>query len=174
MHWLDLITVRSLRPGRHRAVLLAAGASVPGALGRNGITRHKREGDGASPAGTWPLRYVLYRADRVTRPLTGLPVRLLAQTDGWCDCPADRHYNQLVQHPYGASAEALWRDDSLYDIVVVLGYNDDPPHPGLGSAIFFHLSETYAPTAGCVAIARADMLRLLRRCGPTTRLRIGG
>lgn len=174
MRRLDLITVRSLRPGRHRAVLNAGGMCVPAAVGRTGITTRKREGDGASPAGTWPLRYVLYRPDRVARPTTGLPVRALAQTDGWCDCPGDRRYNRAVELPYGASAEAMWRDDHLYDFVVVLGYNDDPPHPGRGSAIFFHLAEAYAATAGCVAISRADMVRLLGRCGPGTRLHIGG
>ena len=174
MHWLDLIRVHSLRPGRHRAVMLAAGASLQAAVGRSGITRCKREGDGASPAGTWPLRHVLYRADRIARPKTGLPVQALSTDDGWCDCREDRRYNRPVKLPYGASAEALWRDDGVYDILVVLGYNDDPPHSGLGSAIFLHLAEAHnAPTAGCVAVSRRDMVRLLTRCGPMTHLQIG-
>jgi L,D-peptidoglycan transpeptidase YkuD (ErfK/YbiS/YcfS/YnhG family) len=95
--------------------------------------------------------------------------------DGWCDAPNDPQYNRPVQLPYGASAEALWREDALYDLVVVLGYNDDPPRPGLGSAIFFHLAtREFGPTEGCVAIPRAAMTRLLAVCGPATRLEITG
>jgi L,D-peptidoglycan transpeptidase YkuD (ErfK/YbiS/YcfS/YnhG family) len=170
---LDLITVVPVQAGHYRGVLTAGQRHIPCALGRAGVTDRKREGDGASPAGTWPLRYVLFRPDRVDRPTTGLAVQALAATDGWCDCPADRRYNRPVQLPYQASAETLWRDDGLYDIVVVLGYNDDPPRSGLGSAIFFHLaSPDLGPTEGCVAVSRADMVGLLARCGPETCLRI--
>ena len=172
---LDLITVRQQGPEPHRGILSADGTALPCALGRSGITRSKREGDGATPAGTWPLREVLYRPDRVERPDTALAVHAISPADGWCDAPGDPQYNRPVQLPYGASAEALWRDDALYDLVVVLGYNDDPPRPGLGSAIFFHLATPeFGPTEGCVAIARAEMIRLLAACGPATRFAITG
>jgi L,D-peptidoglycan transpeptidase YkuD (ErfK/YbiS/YcfS/YnhG family) len=172
---LDLITVRPEGPERHRGLLSAGDAVLPCALGRSGVTRRKREGDGASPAGTWPLRHVLYRPDRIDRPVTKLAVQAISPADGWCDDPADPAYNRPVQLPYGASAEALWRDDGLYDVVVVLGYNDDPPRAGLGSAIFFHLATSdLAPTAGCIAVNRTGMLQLLSRCGPGTRLEIVG
>lgn len=172
---LDLITVRPEGPERHRGLLSAGDTVLPCALGRSGVTRRKREGDGASPAGFWPLRHVLFRPDRIARPVTKLAVQTISPADGWCDDPADPAYNRPVQLPYGASAEALWRDDGLYDVVVVLGYNDDPPRAGLGSAIFFHLATPdLAPTAGCVAVDRADMLQLLSRCGPGTRLEIVG
>jgi L,D-peptidoglycan transpeptidase YkuD (ErfK/YbiS/YcfS/YnhG family) len=172
---IDLITVRPLGTQRHCGRMTAGEKVMPCALGRSGVTRAKREGDGASPAGTWPLRHVLFRPDRLDRPVTALAAYALSPTDGWCDDPADRRYNRPVQLPYAASAEALWRDDGLYDLLVVLGYNDDPPRPGLGSAIFFHLAAPdLAPTAGCVAVQRADMLWLLSRCGPGTRLEIVG
>ena len=172
---LDLFTARPHGPEPHRGLLSAGELELPCALGRTGVTHAKREGDGASPAGIWPLRHVLFRPDRVARPDTGLPLHALSPTDGWCDDPADPCYNRPVQLPYEASAETLWRDDELYDLVVVLGHNDDPPAPGLGSAIFFHLAAPdFAPTAGCVAVHRADMLRLLARCGPGTRLEITG
>ena len=172
---IDLITVRPEGPERHRGLLSAGDTVLACALGRSGVTRRKREGDGASPVGVWPLRLVLYRPDRIDRPVTKLDVQPISPADGWCDDPADPRYNRPVPLPYGASAEALWRDDGLYDLVVVLGYNDDPPRAGLGSAIFFHLATPdFAPTAGCIAVTRTGMLQLLPRCGPETRLEIVG
>ena len=108
------------------------------------------------------MRQVLYRADRIARPATSLPVAPIAVNDGWCDAPGDINYNGRVLHPYPASAERLWLEAAIYDLIVVLGYNDRPPEPGLGSAIFMHIAHPdYAPTAGCVALARADLVRLL-------------
>ena len=173
MPQLDLISVRPHGDQPHCGRLTAGEIVLPCALGRSGVTEAKREGDGASPVGTWPLRYVLFRPDRIDRPATALSVRAISPDDGWCDDPADPRYNCPVQLPYGARAETLWRDDELYDIVVVLGYNDDPPRPGLGSAIFFHLATPeFAPTAGCVAVHRPEMVRLLALCGPGTKLEI--
>ena len=172
---LDLITVRAVGPEPHFGRLSAGGMVLPCALGRSGVSARKREGDGASPAGIWPLRRVLFRPDRSARPVTKLAVATISPDDGWCDDPVDTHYNRPVRLPYKASAETLWRDDELYDLVVVLGYNDDPPRAGLGSAIFFHLATPdLGPTAGCIAVERADMIRLLALCGPGTRLEIVG
>src|SRR5579864_3984544 len=83
----------------------------------------KREGDGRTPLGVWPLRRVLYRPDRRPPPTTALSVAPLAPDDGWCDAPADAAYNRPVKLPYPASAEALWRDGHIYDLIVVLGHN---------------------------------------------------
>jgi L,D-peptidoglycan transpeptidase YkuD (ErfK/YbiS/YcfS/YnhG family) len=94
-------------------------------------------------------------------------VRPIRPADGWCDAPADGNYNRRVKLPYSASHERLWRDDALYDLVVVLGYNDRPRSLGRGSAIFMHLARPgYVPTAGCIALSRADMLKLLARLKP--------
>jgi L,D-peptidoglycan transpeptidase YkuD (ErfK/YbiS/YcfS/YnhG family) len=136
------------------------------ALGRGGVldAALKREGDGASPLGAWPIRRVLYRPDRGAPPATALPCAALEPDDGWCDDPGDGAYNRPVKHPYSASAERLWREDGIYDVIVVLGHNDDPVRPGAGSAIFLHLARPdYAPTEGCVALARADLEILLAR-----------
>ena len=149
------------------------GGRVRAALGRSGLTHTKREGDGATPIGIFPLRCLLYRPDRLPQPRTGLPVSAIHPSDGWSDDPRDMLYNQLVQlpHPYGH--ERLWRDDGVYDLIVPLGYNDDPPIPGLGSAIFLHCARPdYSPTEGCVAIALPDLLRLLAECGPAARIEI--
>ena len=132
------------------------------ALGRNGVSATKREGDGVTPAGRFPLRFVLYRPDRETALRTALSSRALAPSDGWCDAPADPAYNRLVRLPYPASAESLWRDDHAYDLIVPLGYNDVSVVPGSGSAIFLHLATPdFTPTAGCVALARDDLLAVL-------------
>ncbi len=133
----------------------------------------KREGDGATPAGVMALRRVLYRADRLAPPETALPCAPIERSDGWCDAPADPAYNRPVRLPHASGAEALWRDDGLYDVLVVLGWNDDPVAPGRGSAVFLHAAAPgYAPTRGCVALARDDLLALLREVGPETRLRV--
>ncbi len=132
------------------------------ALGRGGIQRNKREGDGATPAGLYPLRQLLYRADRLARPDSNLAMAEIQPLDGWCDAPSDAAYNKAVTLPHGASAEAMWRADELYDLVIVTGHNDDPVVPGRGSAIFIHVARPdYGPTEGCVALSRQDLLALL-------------
>ncbi len=142
-------------------------------LGRSGINTKKREGDGATPTGRFPLRRVLYRADRGPAPKTSLTLGTIAPDDGWCDAPEDTHYNQPVHLPYPASAESMWRDDGLYDVVVVIGHNDDPVIAGAGSAIFMHVAtDTGEPTAGCVALTLADLLEILKLAGPETTIEI--
>ena len=148
--------------------------AVPCAVGRSGVAADKREGDGATPAGCFALRRVLYRADRLEAPDTALPRGPIGRDYGWCDDPASGEYNRLVRLPFEASAERLWRDDGIYDVIVVLGHNDQPPRPGKGSAIFLHVARPgYGPTEGCVALALGDLLRLLGDCTGNDRLCIG-
>ena len=134
------------------------------ALGKGGViaAADKREGDGKSPLGVWAIRRVLFRPDKGGRPETRLPTKALERDDGWCDAPGDPAYNRAVKLPHPASAEQMWREDDVYDLVCILAHNDDPPVPGLGSAIFMHLARPgYEPTEGCVALSREDMLELL-------------
>ena len=135
---------------------------MPCTIGRGGVCAavDKREGDGCTPLGSWPVRGVLLRPGKAVADGIGLPWRWIREGDGWSDDPADPAYNRPVQLPRAFSAESLLRDDDAYDVIVVLGHNDAPPVPGQGSAIFFHLSEG-RPTAGCVAVERAEMLKLL-------------
>ena len=145
------------------------------ALGRSGVVGkgQKREGDGASPAGTWPMRRVFYRPDRVERPQTALPCVPLHVRDGWCDAPDHPLYNRPVTLPFPARHEELWREDHVYDLIVELGYNDDPVVPGFGSAIFLHLARNdYRGTEGCIALAKEHMLAVLSLSGPGTLLEI--
>jgi L,D-peptidoglycan transpeptidase YkuD (ErfK/YbiS/YcfS/YnhG family) len=141
------------------------------ALGRGGIRRDKREGDGVTPIGSWPMRRLLYRPDRVARPETRLPISAIAEHDGWCDAPDDLNYNEPVLLPYAASAELLWRMDHVYDLIVPLGYNDAPVVAGAGSAIFLHVARPdYRPTEGCVALAVADLLMVLAAADTASRV----
>ncbi len=169
------MTIRATAQSGHAGLLYAFGHVFECAIGANGVTADKREGDHASPAGRFALREVLFRADRLDRPATGLPVRAIALTDGWCDAPDDPAYNRPVTLPYGASAESLWRADGVYDLIVVIGYNDAPVRPGRGSAIFMHVStDGYGPTEGCVALARNDLLTVLARLEPGAEIEILG
>jgi L,D-peptidoglycan transpeptidase YkuD (ErfK/YbiS/YcfS/YnhG family) len=141
------------------------------ALGRGGIRALKREGDGGTPLGRFPVREVLYRADRMPRPRTLLPLRAIRDGDGWCEDPADRNYNRLVKLSPRSDADRLKREDHLYDLVLVLGYNDRPRVRGRGSAIFMHLARLgYAPTAGCIALSRHDLLMLLSQLRADSRI----
>ena len=139
------------------------------ALGSSGVSKDKHEGDGATPAGCFLIREIYYRADRIEKPDTTFPAQELAKDDGWCDESQDPNYNKHVKLPYPASAEKLWRDDNLYDIIVVLGYNDQPVIPGRGSCIFMHIARpAYTPTAGCVALSKEDLLEILKEVHRST------
>ena len=138
----------------------------PCVIGKNGLRTRKREGDLSTPIGQWPVLGVYYRADRVPRPQTLLPIHTIREDDGWCDAIHDRNYNRRVTLPYPASCESLWRADHVYDIIVVLNYNIKPRIKGLGSAVFFHLTRPdHSPTEGCIAVDYPDMLQILKHLG---------
>jgi L,D-peptidoglycan transpeptidase YkuD (ErfK/YbiS/YcfS/YnhG family) len=144
---------------------------MPCALGRSGQRSNKREGDGATPLGQWTLRQVLYRSDRIARPRTGLPIKRIHKSDGWCDAPADRNYNRAVRLPYPASIENLYRTDGVYDLIVVLSHNERPRLRGAGSAIFIHIArDGYTPTEGCIALSRRDLQHVLAICRRRSRI----
>ena len=151
------------------------GGSARAAIGRAGVTADKKEGDGATPAGDFPLVSGFYRADRMPAPRCGLPLRVLSPRDAWVDDPADAHYNRLVSLPYPAHTEPMWLDDAVYDLLVVVGYNMDPVVPGVGSAIFLHVARyDFSPTAGCIAVDREVLIHLMPHLGPGSRLTIRG
>ncbi len=149
---------------------------APCALGRGGMVADssKREGDGATPIGSYPFRYAFYRPDKVEEPLSMLPVKMLKPDFGWCDDAESPHYNKLVRLPFGPSHEKMWRDDDVYDLIIVIGHNDDPVVPGRGSAIFMHVArQGFTPTEGCIALKLDALKRFLRLVGPDDVLRIG-
>ena len=167
---MPVITISSNR------VITWGGHQTRCALGPAGLCNaaNKREGDGATPKGTYTLRRVLYRSDRLAPPKTTLPLREIYPDDGWCDDPADPAYNRPVALPYPASHEKLWREDHVYDLIGILSHNDAPPMAGLGSAIFMHLARPdYSPTQGCVALNESDLRALLAYAGPKTPIQNG-
>ncbi|MBR0681524.1 L,D-transpeptidase family protein [Roseomonas eburnea] len=138
------------------------GETLRCALGAGGIRADKIEGDGATPIGLLPVRRILWRADRGARPACALPAEPIAPEDGWCDDPGHRDYNRPVRLPHPARHERLWRDDTVYDVIGVLGWNDAPVVPGRGSAIFLHVARPgLGPTEGCVALPEGELRRLL-------------
>jgi L,D-peptidoglycan transpeptidase YkuD (ErfK/YbiS/YcfS/YnhG family) len=153
--------------------LTAFGKTYTCDIGRNGIAKHKREGDGCTPAGTFPLREVYYRADKMPRPLTQLPITAIHPTNGWCDDVDHPDYNSLVTMPFPGSHERLLRKDNVYDLLVVIGYNDAPTVPGLGSAIFLHVAMPGHPgTSGCVAVSTEELLAIVKDLRPGARIRV--
>lgn len=153
------------------ATLICGAARYKCTLGRSGVTIDKTEGDGKTPIGTYPLRQVFYRADRVEKPQTELDVFELTAQTGWCEDPACAAYNTQVVLPHAGQTDSMTRDDHLYDIVIVVGYNDAPPVAGKGSAIFVHLRrDDFSPTVGCVGLAWAELQEVLKNLDKSSRL----
>ena len=160
-----------------QGVLKFKGHSYDCMVGKNGIASPKFEGDGCTPAGRFHMREVRYRPDRLaTPPATGLPLFKASAADGWCDDPEDLAYNRIVHLPYQSDAETMWRDDHLYDVLGVIGYNDAPVVPGAGSAIFLHVmrppTDDHQYTTGCVSMKLEDVLAVLAACTPSTMIDI--
>jgi L,D-peptidoglycan transpeptidase YkuD (ErfK/YbiS/YcfS/YnhG family) len=171
---LRAIRIRPAAGDPRRGWLTANGWTVPVALGRGGILANKREGDGGTPRGTFRPRQVWWRADRHPRPDTFLPARPIRPEDAWCEDPSSRHYNQPIRLDRAQGGDRLTRDDHLYDFIVEIDHNHSPRIAGRGSAVFLHLArENFLPTAGCISMTRASMLRLLKRLGPETKIVIG-
>jgi L,D-peptidoglycan transpeptidase YkuD (ErfK/YbiS/YcfS/YnhG family) len=170
---LDAVYV-SARPGRPSQGFIRAGSwCVPVALGRAGIRANKREGDGGTPRGRFRPVRLWWRADRLPRPLTQLPVRPIGRTDAWCEHPGDRHYNRPFRRSASEPGDRLWRQDRLYDIIVEIDHNTRPRIAGRGSAVFVHVARPgFAPTAGCIALKPRDLRMLVRRLSQKTRIMI--
>lgn len=167
-----ILLVRRRIGAPHWGKLIAGGRAIPCAIGRTGITALKREGDGASPRGTFALLGLWFRPDR-RRPHTVLPVRATRPDDGWCDAADHRLYNRPVKRPFKASHEEMWRQDELYDLVIDIAWNRGPFVQGRGSAIFMHAARPgFAATAGCVALQAKELRRLVSRITLRTRIDI--
>jgi L,D-peptidoglycan transpeptidase YkuD (ErfK/YbiS/YcfS/YnhG family) len=170
---LKVVRVRARAGSRVRGWLVAGSSRCPVALGRSGIRSDKREGDGATPRGTFrPIR-LWWRADRGPRPRTSLPVRRIGRCDAWCEDRTDRRYNRPVRLPSASAGDRLWRDDHLYDLVIEIDHNARPRIAGRGSAVFIHVARPgLAPTAGCLALTSTSLRRLLTRIDRSTRIAI--
>jgi L,D-peptidoglycan transpeptidase YkuD (ErfK/YbiS/YcfS/YnhG family) len=167
------IRVRA-RPGRRSQGWLFIGpTAIPVALGRSGIKADKREGDGSTPRGRFHPVRLWWRADRLPRPQTLLPLRRIGPDDAWCEDSHDRRYNQPFKRSANEPGDRLRRSDTLYDFIIEIDHNTRPRVAGRGSAVFLHVARPgFAPTAGCVAMRMRDLQRLLRRLSPKTRIEI--
>jgi len=171
---LKTLRVRPAVGRRAQGWLVAGPFRIRCALGPAGIVRRKREGDGGTPAGTYPLLWAYFRPDR-KRPLAGgVPLRPLRRDTGWCETPDSPRYNRPVRLPARDCTDRMWRDDQLYDLTFVLDQNFTRRAMNGGSAIFFHLARPgLTPTAGCIAISELDMRKLAPRLAKGARFVIG-
>lgn len=158
----SIVTVRQAPGAKSRALVQCGGITVPAAIGRSGRTACKREGDGGTPIAPMKLLYGFVRGERPQGIRTPLHLQRISPDMLWCDEPKHPAYNRLVRRPLKASHEEMRRKDGLYDICLVLDWNISSRKRYGGSAIFFHLIKPgYEPTAGCIAVSRRDMQRLL-------------
>ena len=142
-------------------------------FGRDGITENKIEGDWKTPKGIFTIRKIYYRSDRIAKLDTTIETIPLLQNDAWCDDIQLPEYNSFIKLPFSGSYENLWREDCLYDIIIVIGYNDEPTIPNKGSAIFIHLTkENMEYTKGCLAVNKEDMLSLIKEITPDSKIEI--
>ena len=143
------------------------------AVGKRGIGKKRREGDLITPKGTFKIKRIFFRKDRVKNIKTKFEKIAINKKMGWCDDPYSKKYNKLIKYPFGYSSEKLYRSDNTYDILLVLDYNIDPIKKNKGSAIFIHIAKNnYSPTKGCIAVKKGDLLNLLKKISFKTKVKI--
>tara|TARA_B100000575_G_C23110284_1_gene641306 strand:+ start:760 stop:1254 length:495 start_codon:yes stop_codon:yes gene_type:complete len=137
--------------------------SIPCVIGRNGCALEKKEGDGCTPVGKFNIIKGYYRSDKVKTLFTKIELSKINRNSGWCDDPNCSLYNQYINFPFDFSAENLYRNDDLYDILFVIDYNINPVEINKGSAIFLHVAhKDFSPTEGCIAIEKEKLIELSR------------
>jgi len=141
-------------------------------IGKKGISSKKKEGDLCTPKGTFSIKNLYYRSDRLLKPQTKIIIKKIKKNMGWCNDPKSNKYNSLVTVKEKIRYEKMYRKDHKYDIVVVIDYNLKKPIPYKGSAIFIHLTNNYKPTAGCIALNKKDLLILLKLINKKTEIKI--
>ena len=134
---------------------------LPCVIGKNGISKLKKEGDGKTPTGSHQIVGMLYRPDRMARPRKwALPIR---PRDIWSDDVKDPNYNLMGTSPSNYSHERLFRPDHLYDLVIITNWNWPYAVKGRGSAIFLHSWRRRGyPTEGCVAVSNDHLIKIAK------------
>ncbi len=141
-------------------------------IGKKGLKSKKIEGDHSTPIGVFKIGKVYYRSDRVKKPDTILKTKTIKKNMGWCDDPSNKYYNQEIVLNKKNTGEKLFRKDNTYDILIVIEYNTYKTKPFKGSAIFIHLTKNYAPTEGCIALKKNDLLILLKIINKNSKIKI--
>ena len=143
------------------------------AIGKRGIAIKKTEGDNKTPAGIYKFKSIFYREDRIPEIKTKLRKIAIKKNMGWCDDVNSKKYNKLIEFPFNFRAEKLWFKRNLYDVIIVINYNTNPIIKKKGSAIFLHIAKkNYAPTKGCIAISKKDIIYLVGKINSKTQLHI--
>ena len=149
--------------------LLFNNYKVKCSIGKRGIGIKKKEGDQITPKGKFKVKYILYRKDRIPDLKTKLTKLVIRKDTGWCDDPRSKFYNKLVRLPFKYNFEKLYRSDNTYDIILVLNFNLNPIRKNKGSAIFIHIArKNYKRTAGCVAVSKRDLKRIVKKINKKT------
>lgn len=143
------------------------------AIGKNGITNNKIEGDKCTPSGIYSIDQIYYRKDKLTLPTIDFQTTPINKNFGWCDDTTSSHYNKFIEFPFSDRAEILFREDEIYNIICVISYNTNPIIKNKGSAIFLHVANTdYSGTAGCLALKQSDLIELLQNINIDTKIHI--
>ena len=140
-------------------------------IGRNGTKKKKKEGDKSTPKGVFSISKLYYRADRIQKPVTKIPTKIITKKLGWCDDPGSKYYNKEISISNNHKCEKLFKKDSVYDCFIVIDYNTNKI-PFKGSAIFIHLTKDYKKTAGCIALKKKDFLILAKLINKKTKIKI--
>ena len=147
--------------------------NVKCAVGKRGIKIKKREGDLITPKGKYKVMYIFFRKDRISNLKTIIPKLSINKNMGWCNDPKSKKYNKLIKFPYKYSAEKLYRADNIYDLILVLNYNNNPVIKNKGSAIFIHVAKkNYKSTEGCVAVSKKDLKKIVNKIEKKTIINI--
>ena len=143
-------------------------------VGKKGFSKNKIEGDYKTPVGIFDLGYIYYRSDRIQKPKSEIKICKIKKNMGWCDDPNSRHYNKLIKIKKNlkSSYEKLYRNDSKYDLFILIKYNYKKVRKNKGSAIFLHLTNNYSATKGCVAIKKKDFLILIKLINKKTKIKL--
>ena len=141
-------------------------------IGKNGVKKHKVEGDDSTPKGIFRIGTLYYLKDKVKKPIKKLKKKIIKSNLGWCNDPKNKFYNKEINIKNKFRHEKLYRRDHKYDYLIVINYNTKKIIPYKGSAIFIHLTNNYNPTAGCVALKKKDFLILVKLIKKKTRIKI--
>ena len=154
-------------------VLLYKGYKLKCSIGKSGIKSSKKEGDLATPKGTFKLGRLYYRKNRIKLPKCKIKKKIIKKNMGWCDDSKSNKYNKEINFPFKYGAEKLYRKNKSYDLFIEIKYNCSPTIKKKGSAIFLHLAnKSYSPTKGCVAISKKDFLKILPLINRKTKITI--
>jgi L,D-peptidoglycan transpeptidase YkuD (ErfK/YbiS/YcfS/YnhG family) len=145
---------------------------MPMYLGTRGFRDAKTEGDLATPTGVYRIGATMYGI--AANPGVRYAYHQLVADDYWDENTASPTYNGFVHGTDpGGGSERLWQTTPQYTYFAVIDYNIPVvvATPARGSGIFLHVSAGRA-TAGCLALAQADLVAVLRWLNPAAAPRI--